>query len=284
MLYIVLAVAFSVTVSVLLKLARRAGVDVVQAIATNYIVASALSVALLHPSLDALKAPDAPLAALGLLGILLPSIFVVLAYSVRRAGIVRSDVAQRLSLFLPLIAAFAFFGDTLTWHKGAGIAAGVVAVVLILMRSERSEAKDRAGWLLPLGVFAGFGVIDILFKRVALAGAPFPSAMLASFLIAAVLCWLAVICRAVAGHSAIHWRNIGMGVVLGGANFANILFYIKGHQAVASQPSLVFSSMNIGVVVLGTLVGALAFRERLSRLNIAGIVLAVVAIVIIATA
>jgi multidrug transporter EmrE-like cation transporter len=40
--------------------------------------------------------------------------------------------------------------------------------------------------------------------------------------------------------------------------------------------------MNIGVVALGAVVGLVLFRERLSRLNLAGVALAVVAIWVIA--
>ena len=36
--------------------------------------------------------------------------------------------------------------------------------------------------------------------------------------------------------------------------------------------------MNLGVVALGALVGTLVFREKLSRLNLAGVALAVAAI------
>ena len=46
----------------------------------------------------------------------------------------------------------------------------------------------------------------------------------------------------------------------------------------SSNPTLVFAGMNIGVVVLGTLVGALAFKEKISTINAAGIALAVCAI------
>ena len=67
-------------------------------------------------------------------------------------------------------------------------------------------------------------------------------------------------------------------LALGSLNFANILFYIRAHQAYSSNPTLVFAGMNIGVIVLGTLVGALAFKEKISTINAAGIVLAVCAI------
>ena len=73
-----------------------------------------------------------------------------------------------------------------------------------------------------------------------------------------------------------------VGWILGVANFGNILFYLKAHQALAGKPSTVFSAMNIGVVTLGAIVGLLIFKEKLSALNKLGIVLAIVAIVIIA--
>jgi drug/metabolite transporter (DMT)-like permease len=69
--------------------------------------------------------------------------------------------------------------------------------------------------------------------------------------------------------------------MLGIANFGNILFYLKAHQAEASRPSLVFSAMNIGVIAAGSLVGLWLFNEKLSRLNKAGIVLAVISILVI---
>ena len=274
MLYILLAVAFSVAVTVLLKLARRANIDIVQAVATNYIVAAGLAAWLLGARPGAALDSDAR-APLILLGVLLPAIFVMLARSVRSAGIVRTDVAQRLSLFLSLGAAFLVFGEALLPLKGLGIGLALVAVACILWRGERVE---RSGWLAPLAVFVGFGAIDICFKLIAQAHAPFPSALLASFLIAMVLCWVAVVVRALTRQASLSLRSIGFGVVLGAANFANILFYIRGHQALPNEPSLVFASMNLGVVLLGALVGAVGFREKLSWLNWVGLAMAVGAI------
>jgi len=52
-------------------------------------------------------------------------------------------------------------------------------------------------------------------------------------------------------------------------------------NALADHPSTVFSTMDIGVIAAGSLVGLFIFREKLSRLNLGGIVLAIIAIVII---
>lgn len=294
MLYVVLAIAFSVAVSILLKLARRGQVDMVQAVATNYVVAAALAWLLLDARPDAAIAAPATYTPLLLLGVLLPAIFLMLARSVRAAGIVRTDVAQRLSLVIPLIAAFALLGEPATTRKLAGIVLALLAVVCVIWRRDRGGLERgsvgskwdgttaRAGWLAPLAVFAGFGVIDLCFKLLAKAGAPFASALLVSFLIAMVLCWLVVVGRAIAGAAALSWRSVGFGVVLGAANFANILFYVRAHIALPNDPSLVFAAMNVGVMVLGALVGALAFREKLSWINWGGLVVALAAIAVMA--
>ena len=68
------------------------------------------------------------------------------------------------------------------------------------------------------------------------------------------------------------------GLILGGLNFANILFYIRAHQYFQQDPSLVFAGMNLGVITLATIIGAFVFKEKINGLNAAGIVLAIAAI------
>jgi len=283
MIYVLLSVVCSVLVSVLLKLARRTQVDVGQAIAWNYVVTSALTALLLQPAPASLREPGVPWLALVALGLLLPTIFLALAASVRHAGIVRSDAAQRLSLLLSLLAAFALFGERLTGGKALGIALGLLALLCMVWRSgQGAMGRGAAGWLYPLLVFGGFGVIDVLFKRVAQAGVPLGASLQAMFALALVVAFALQLWRRARGHTRFTARNALAGLLLGLANFGNILFYLRGHRALPQHPALVFASMNLGVVALGALVGLLVFRERLSRLNLAGVGLALLAIGVIA--
>ncbi|OOG48636.1 hypothetical protein [Rhodanobacter sp. C01] len=283
MIYVLLSVVCSVLVSVLLKLARRFGIDIGQAIAWNYVVASALTALVLQPSLTALRGSSAPWPALVGLGVLLPTIFLALGASVRHAGIVRSDASQRLSLLISLLAAFALFGEQLSGLKVAGIVTGLFALLCMVWRSERGSVDSgSAGWLYPLLVLVGFGTIDILFKRVALAGVPLGASLQAMFALALVVAFALQLWRRLRGDTRFNARGAWAGAALGLANFGNILFYLRGHRALPQHPALVFASMNIGVVALGALVGVLAFRERLSRLNLVGVLLALLAIAFIA--
>ncbi|MGY3040970.1 drug/metabolite transporter (DMT)-like permease [Rhodanobacter sp. TND4EL1] len=283
MIFVLLSVLCSVLVSVLLKLSRRLDVDVGQAIAWNYVVTSVLTALVLQPSTSSLRDPGVPWVALGALGILLPTIFLALAAAVRHAGIVRSDAAQRLSLLLSLLAAFVLFGEQLSAFKLGGIALGLLALLCMVWRSGHVPTKEGlAGWLYPLLVFAGFGVIDILFKRVAQAGVPLGTSLQAMFALALIVAFAMQWGRRLHGTTRFTARSAVAGLLLGLANFGNILFYLRGHRALPEHPALVFASMNIGVVALGALVGLVLFRERLSRLNLAGVALAAFAIGVLA--
>ena len=283
MIYVLLAATCSVLVSVLLKLARRHDIDVAQAIGWNYLAASILCWLLLKPSLASLAQPGAPWPSLLGLGMVLPTLFLVLAACVRRAGIVLTDIAQRLSLLLSLLAAFLLFGEVAGVLKLGGLGLGLLAVLAILIRPTQGGEGARA-WPVLLTVWAGFALVDVMLKHIAAAGTPFAPALQVSFAIAFVgmTGWLAF--RALRGQGRLTLKNAAAGLLLGALNFGNILFYVQAHRALSSQPAVVFASMNIGVVVLGSLVGICGFGEQTSPLNRAAIVLAVLAIALIGLA
>lgn len=278
----VLSIVFSVLVSVFLKLARRQQIDVAQAIASGYIMAAALCFGLFRPSVGALLAqPLAGWGVLAALGVLLPAIFLVMAAAVHHAGIVLSDTAQRLSLVLPLGAAFLLFGERAGSKKIAGIGLALCALGFLLHRPSRADtqsASDRRALFALLGVWVGYGTIDILFKTMAKLGAEFTNTLFFTFLLAMLLLFGWLLTR-----PNTRWdpRSLASGMLLGALNFGNIYFYIRAHQLFPDQPTLVFAAMNIGVISLGALVGAGVFRERLTRLNLAGIMLAIGAIILL---
>jgi drug/metabolite transporter (DMT)-like permease len=284
MLYVLLAASCSVLVSVLLKVARQRGIDIAQAITWNYLAASALCALLLKPPMASLQQPGAPWASLLALAFILPSLFLVLAASVRAAGIVRTDIAQRLSLLLSLAAAFLFFGEQAVPLKLAGLALGLLAVVGILVRPAAATASscDARMWAALLTVWVGFACVDVLLKHIAAAGTPFAASLQVSFVVAFVgmLIWQGL--RVAQGRVRFTAKNLVAGLLLGLINFGNIIFYVMAHRALPGQPSVIFASMNIGVVVLGTLVGVAGFGEKLSWLNRAAIALAIVSICLIA--
>jgi drug/metabolite transporter (DMT)-like permease len=277
---LIISIACSVAVSVLLKLARKQQVHIDQAIAVNYVVAATLTVALLGARPSSVLVATTPWWILVALGILLPTIFLAMAGAVRHAGIVLSDAAQRLSLFIPLIASFLLFGEALSGMKLAGIGTALLALLCLLYKpaggqAQATERGKAIGFL--LAVWVGYGTIDILFKQMAKSGAVFSGSLLAAFVLAGIVMFGYLVIRRTKWSA----RSLAAGLVLGLLNFSNIYFYIRAHQVFPENPTLVFSAMNIGVISLGTLVGAGLFKEKLSWVNALGIALAIGAIVIL---
>lgn len=273
--YLWISIFCSVAVSILLKIAHKHHIGLAQAIAINYIIASLLTIYFLNPQIQSWQqmiAKDGWLFIL--LGGLLPSIFIVMGHSVATAGIARSDTAQRLSLFLPILASYLIFGETLTVNRLLALALASIALFCLLHKPKQktSQSKTATWWL--LGVWLGYGSIDILLKQLSQSNG-IASNLLMIFIISASLMFTYLIIK----RTTFRIQDIFSGILLGSLNFSNILFYLKAHQAYAHQPSLVFTSMNIGVIVFGTLVGASVFKEKISKTNIIGIVLAIFAMI-----
>jgi multidrug transporter EmrE-like cation transporter len=282
MLYVFLSICCSVIVSVLLKLAKRYQIDVFQAITWNYSMAILLTWFFFKPTIPSLQ--NAPIHIYLGLGVLLPLLFMVMAISVRVAGIVRTDVAQRLSLFIPLLASFLIFGDSLNKLKIIGLVIGFAAIFCSIPWQKKTANRRvySNAWIFLLIVFFGIGIIDILFKQVALfKEVPYTTSLFLIYILAFVIALIVLIFRVLTKKTKFSWPHIMFGWILGVANFGNILFYLKAHTSLSKSPSTVFSAMNIGVIALGTLVGLVVFNERLSVLNKVGVALAVIAIVVI---
>ena len=276
---LIIAVLCSVAVSVLLKVARKRNIVIQQAIAFNYTVALSLSWFLLKPDFKGLEFTDFIAQSENMpiflaLGILLPSVFIIMSKAVEFAGIVRSDAAQRLSLFLPMLAAFLIFHETLSQPKLVGIVLAFIGLFCLLSKPNPQSAVDLRGILGLVGVWFGYGIIDILFKQVAKSGGAFPTTLFIAFSLAACIMFIYLLFK----QTKWNIESFVGGIILGVLNFFNILFYIKAHQSFGSNPTLVFAGMNIGVICLGTFTGALIFKEKITKINWLGIVFSLTAI------
>ncbi len=84
-----------------------------QMIAWNYASASLLCYWWFKPDIQHISTQNTPWWLIFALGIILPSIFLCLAKSLEYAGIVKTEIAQRLSVVLSLLAAYFFFMNSL---------------------------------------------------------------------------------------------------------------------------------------------------------------------------
>lgn len=293
--YLTIAVLCSVAVSVLLKILREQNIDIRQTIVAGYPVAFLLTWVLLKPDMSGVSALGGAWGIIIALGILLPAVFVILGRTIAAVGIVATDAAQRLSLIIPIIAAFILFGEVLTATRVLGLVLGFLALGALVYRPQQGLIdNDRASspstvashtvnkralrtplWL--FAVWAGYGVIDILFKQVAKQGTAFPLTLFVSFGLAGVLLLIYLLIIRVRWQG----RALAAGLLLGMLNMGNIYAYVRAHQLLSESPSIVFTGMNVGVIAVATLIGVGVFKEHLNRINILGLLLAVGCVVVL---
>ena len=278
--YVILSVICSVSVGILLKIAKRYSLHIFQIITWNYGIALLFTYFLFNPQIKE-SCNTLPLELLISLSFLLPIVFLFQDTSIKHTGIVKTDIAQRLSLFIPIIASYFIFQETFNSYKITGLIVGFSDIFFTLFK--KSEIKNSPSKLLyPILVLLGFGIIDTLFKKVASSSSiPFTTTLFFIFCGALIVSLLILVYKVLFQKEQIKFKNCFWGIGLGLLNFGNILFYLKAHKALSENPSTVFAGMNMGVIVLGSLAGILLFKEKMTKWNYFGIVLAIISIICI---
>lgn len=280
---IVAAACCSVLVSIVLKYLKAKGFDVFQMIAWNYLSASILCFYWFKTDITHISFNHTPWWLILILAILLPSIFLCLAKSLQFAGILKTEIAQRLAVILSLLAAYFIFGEQFSQIKLLGVGLGIIAILAIIIgqaTEKASKGLNLKSALFLFSVWAGYAAIDVLLKYSSSLGLQSAVTLNLAFIGAFILsiAYIAI--------TQPNWqpKNIFTGLVLGVLNFANIALYVKAHMMFKETPAIVFAGMNILVVVLGVLSGVIFFKERLQAYTWIGLVCGIVAVLCLAKA
>ena len=279
MMYLMIAVLCSVAVSVLLKVLRQKNIDIRQTIVAGYPVAFLLTWFLLKPDVSGVSELGGAWSIIIALGVLLPAVFIILGRAIESVGMVATDAAQRLSLIIPIVAAFLLFGEVLTGTRIFGLALGFLALGALIYRPQQGQVSKQVKYtpLWLFGVWAGYGIIDILFKQVAKQGSAFPLTLFVTFGLAGLLLFVYLLITRVSWQG----KALAAGLLLGALNMGNIYAYIRAHQVLSESPSIVFTGMNVGVIAVATLIGVGVFKEQLNRVNIVGLLLAICCVAVL---
>ena len=208
----------------------------------------------------------------------MPVVFLLIAESIKHTGIARTDIAQRMSLLLTVSASFIFFKESFNSIKIIGLLVGFLSIVFIFYSKKGDQTFPYNKLYLLILIFFGLGIINILYKLIAVNKTfDFTTSTFFIFIGSFIVgCLITLAQKIIFSFKEILW-----GIALSIFNFGNVYFYLKAHQTFKDNPSIVFASMNLGVIILGSLVGIVVFKEKMNKLNYFGLILALVAITII---
>ncbi len=281
MIYLILCIISSSGIMVIFKLAGRKKLDTFRIIVINYITAALMGFAI--GGLPAKSDIDAGWIHLAvIIGILFIVMFFVIALSTQKAGIAVTSVASKMSVVIPITFSIIYFKESVSILKIAGIVMALISVFLTTYDREKASKHGIQVVMLPVILFLGAGLIDSLIKYTQEVKLPGQNTIVFSsvlFSISAITGLIFSIFR----REKIERKRLSFtavtGVILGIVNFGSLYGIIMALQSNVFDSYVIFGINHMGIVVLSILIALVFFREKLSNLNKAGVILSVITII-----
>lgn len=276
MLYLLLAIVQSSMISILLRLSSGRIKANISMLAFNYLTCSVLGI------LYAGFTPDMPAhsgfgTAVGLgtvNGILLLTSFILMQSSVRKNGVVLTSVFTKLGLLVPVALSVLAFREMPTGLQIAGFCIALTASIVINLN--KAEHTGRLDWslILLLLLAGGTDAMAKIYESLGSAELSDPY-LFFSFGAALVLCVPVVLFK----KERPGFRELLFGVLIGIPNFFSSKFLLV---ALDTVPAVVaYPTFSVSTLLLITLTGVLAFREKLSKLQWISLAAILVALVML---
>tara|TARA_R110000850_G_scaffold150497_1_gene273154 strand:+ start:47275 stop:48081 length:807 start_codon:yes stop_codon:yes gene_type:complete len=265
---------------VVFKLFKQFKVNTVHAIVINYYIAFVFGF-FMSESKMALSEVTSSAWFIGtvFLGMLFIIIFNIMGITAQRSGVAVTSVATKMSVVIPVVFGIVVYQESAGFLKILGIILALVAVYLASVKSK--EGFKWRNILFPVLLFLGSGIIDTALKFLEtnyVDGAQISIFSTTIFGFAGLFGTLFMVFK---GNWKIHWRSILGGVALGIPNYFSIVFLLEALATEGLESSMVFTVNHVSIVMLSTLVGLLAFKEKLLPKNWVGIGLAVISIFLV---
>lgn len=269
MLYLILAIASSVMVSVCMRFSERYVKHEMGMFTANYIVCMLLSYLYMdHEKAYLNEEGLGVLFVLGIIsGVLYLISFVFLKLNMKHNGIVMSSTFMKLGVLIPTIMAVVVFHEVPGIMQIAGIVLAVLAIIIVHFEKDALQESNKKSWLLVLLVLSGLGdSMANIFEQV---GNPaFKDAYLlltfgSAFVIALFL--------GVREKKKVSWKDILCGMVIGIPNYYSSRFLLLALGSL--EAVLVYPVYSVGTMVMIILAGIVVFREKLSKKKAAALVM-----------
>lgn len=289
MTFILLTILFITCIGIIFKVFPKYEIDAFQAIVVNYAICVLLawvhsgSFPLNATSIDAPWFPYAVgLSFCFIIGFYLQSVIFEFF------GIAVSSIVLKLSLALTAVFSIMYYHEALPASKVIGLTLAIVAIVLVsypqkgsLFDSDKIKTKHwiilLVSYLIAAAVDSGF----IFIERSVSTQTADPQFIGTATGMACIWGFCRELYRQAPRFENIFIKNIIGGVILGIVNYLTFWGMLRS-VGTGIDSSIVFTIINIGAILAASLLGILFFKERLGKLNIIGVVIALVAVVLIA--
>ena len=295
LLFLALAVACSLAIAVLFKVAERRDFDRTALLTVNYAAAAVLALVLQGVALP--ETMTAGLVGLGVWqGVLFIGGFWLFSRAIRDAGMGLAAGVMRLSVVVPFLASWLVWGEVPGPLQLVGLA--LAGGAFFLVARPAAEPPGKLGPPAPPdgGETAGLGAVAVLgllflsgglvdvnmkaFQETFADRVPTATFLLFVFGVAFLVGFVAVVWAGIRTGRWPRGEVITWGVGLGLVNYGSAEFLLRALNEVPGP--IAFPANSVAIVFGAALIGRFLWREHLSRANVAGLALAGVALVLLA--
>lgn len=283
MIYLLLCIISSTIILVVFKAAGRYREPLFQVILINYVVAAGLAYLIYLPGVHTISEITRVLPWAAVIGVIFIVMFFLVGKTTEVSGMTVTSIATKMSVLVPVLFSLLYYHEALPAWKYAGMVLALLALILTVYRKQRVSGTILF-WVLPLILFTGNGFLDSFLKFTQAEKLPGFDVYLFNALVfgIALASGLLILPFKQDPLAVLHlrFRVVLLGTVLGLANFGSLFGMVMALRSELPS-SLVFILNNTGVVLASTLIGTGFFREKLSRMNWMGLVLALLSIVLL---
>lgn len=276
MIYLVLAILSSVSVSLLMRLSETKVSNNVSLLLMNYVMCTIL--ALYFTGFNGItdQIPGKGLAiGLGVInGIFYLMSFVLFQYNVKKNGVVLSSTFMRLGVLVSMVLSIVVFGERPEVLQIIGFVIALGAILLIQTDKEKTEVSFKAGLLILLLLNGSADAMSKIYDEVGTAACE-EYFLLFTFIFALLLCAGLVLKR----KEKLGIAEMIYGMLIGIPNYFSARFLLK---SLAHVPAVIaYPTNSVAVIVLISVGGVLFFKEKISRRQMTAMGAILVALVLL---
>lgn len=284
MINLILSIFFSSSLYVIFKYFEKYKINTLQAIITNYIVACACGFLFYKNAVVISNIYEQPwFIGAVILGLMFILIFNLMALTSQKNGLSVASVSGKMSVVIPVVFAVIVYKEQLTVLNCFGILIALFAVYFTSAK-EKALTLDKKTLIYPILLFLGSGIIDTFIKYMQtnyVSNSEVPLFLSTVFGIAGLAGFIILIIKS---NLKIELKNVIGGIILGVPNYFSMAYLIKALQNENLNSSTIFTINNVAIVALTTLFAILFFKEKLSKKNWLGIILAIISILFVSNA
>ena len=188
-----------------------------------------------------------------------------------------------MSVVIPITFSIIYYAEEISIFKITGILLAIIGVIFTVYKNEKNSSEKKiAIFIIPLILFFGLGVTDLLFgysqKKFNIQAPEQFNTIVFSI---SFLSSLAYVFIKKQTNLFKDIQVIKYGIILGLTNYLGVYFFMRALGSGIFDSSIIFGMNNVSIVILSALIGILAFKEQASKINLVGILSSVFAIILL---